>query len=524
MASLAISKNGHVRILFYDTDKRRKAIHLGSCSKKDAETVKTKVEQLLSCRVYGSTPRADLAAWLSIISEPLRKKLEKVDLIDPIERPEEVVEEQKATLKEFLDEYLKRKAPHVKPGTVAVWRQVIANLNELMPKGIRLDEITVGHAKAFHEGLKAKEMESTTIHKRIGFARQFINDAIDWEIIPKNPFAKVKTTTPSTKSNVEVPIETIEKLMPFLDPTWQTIIALSRFGGLRCPSEVLSLKWSDIDWERDRMNIPEPKVEHHEGRGVRSCPIFGELRPYLENARELAKDGAEFVVDKQAYRDAANTGEGWKNSNLRTQFLKKLAKAGIPPWKRLFHSMRASRQTELERPFALHVVCSWLGNTEAIAKKNYLLVKESDFEKAIQPCALGSALKVPSEVQNERCTEKALEDRGSDSPTKTLGKTAIALVLPGEISGGQGIRTENDSTNENIGNDEFLDDANKLRETRLALPQLRELIALWPKSSSETQREVIALLRRSANAAPKLTNAPQASAEHQVVISEGGAL
>ncbi|MFN9603371.1 MAG: hypothetical protein ACK6A7_07965 [Planctomycetota bacterium] len=31
---------------------------------------------------------------------------------------------------------------------------------------------------------------------------------------------------------------------------------------------------SVIDWEMNRMSIPEPTVEHHEGRGVRSCPIF----------------------------------------------------------------------------------------------------------------------------------------------------------------------------------------------------------------------------------------------------------
>ena len=29
-----------------------------------------------------------------------------------------------------------------------------------------------------------------------------------------------------------------------------------------------------IDWDENRMSIPEPKVEHHEGRGVRSCPNF----------------------------------------------------------------------------------------------------------------------------------------------------------------------------------------------------------------------------------------------------------
>jgi hypothetical protein len=35
------------------------------------------------------------------------------------------------------------------------------------------------------------------------------------------------------------------------------------------------------------MSIPEPKVEHHEGRGIRSCPIFPELRPILDEAFEI---------------------------------------------------------------------------------------------------------------------------------------------------------------------------------------------------------------------------------------------
>jgi integrase len=400
MASLITLDNGTRRVQFVGIDRKRKTIYLGKCSKRDAETVKFRVESLLSSTITGSMDR-DTSLWLASLTEKnkeLRTKLEAVGLVEPLEPAKKV-----PTLKEHLADFMKRHSPNVKPGTVAVWRQVVANLNELMPKDIRLDEITVGHAKAFHEGLKAKDMESTTIHKRIGFARQFINDAIDWEIIPKNPFAKIKTTTPSTKSNVEVPIETIERLMPFLDPTWQTIVALSRFGGLRCPSEVLSLKWSDIDWERSRMAVPEPKVEHHEGRGVRSCPIFSELRPYLDRAWVVWQESdqeTDFVINKQAYRDAANTGDGWKCANLRTQFLKKLAKAGISPWKRLFHSMRASRQTELERQFPLHVVCSWLGNTEAIAKKNYLLVTDSDFELAIEGNAQCNARDAKSNVKS----------------------------------------------------------------------------------------------------------------------------
>jgi hypothetical protein len=56
-------------------------------------------------------------------------------------------------------------------------------------------------------------------------------------------------------------------------------------------------------------------------------------------------------------------------------------RAGVSGWPRLFHSMRASWQTELQREFPLHVVCSWLGNSPRIAQQSYLLVTEDDFAR-----------------------------------------------------------------------------------------------------------------------------------------------
>jgi hypothetical protein len=132
----------------------------------------------------------------------------------------------------------------------------------------------------------------------------------------------------------------------------------------------------------NRMSIPEPKVEHHEGRGIRSCPIFPELRPILDEAFEIFGDKSEYVVAAPQYRAAANTAMGWKNANLRSEMTRLLRRAGVSGWPRLFHSMRASRQTELQREFPLHVVCSWLGNSPRIAQQSYLLVTEDDFAKA----------------------------------------------------------------------------------------------------------------------------------------------
>ena len=157
------------------------------------------------------------------------------------------------------------------------------------------------------------------------------------------------------------------------DAEWRLLFALSRFGGLRCPSEHLALTWSDVDWERDRFRVTSPKTEHHEGKGGRWVPIFPELRPYLEEAFELATEGAVFVINR--YRD--------RNSNLRTQLNRIIRRAGLEPWPKLFHNLRASRETELAETFPVHVVCAWIGNTERIAAKHYLQVTEDHFALAI---------------------------------------------------------------------------------------------------------------------------------------------
>jgi integrase len=115
------------------------------------------------------------------------------------------------------------------------------------------------------------------------------------------------------------------------DAEWRSIVALSRYGGLRCPSEVLSLRWNDIDWERARIVVRSPKTEHHPGRESRVIPLFPELRPYLEEAFEAAPDGAEYVVTR--YRHLAERiAGGWRNANLRTQFQRIVRRAGLQPW------------------------------------------------------------------------------------------------------------------------------------------------------------------------------------------------
>ena len=53
-------------------------------------------------------------------------------------------------------------------------------------------------------------------------------------------------------------------------------------------------------------------------------------------------------------------------------FLKIIRRAGLAPWSRPFHNIRASPETELGERFPIHVLTAWPGNTPEIAGKHYL--------------------------------------------------------------------------------------------------------------------------------------------------------
>ncbi|TWT35829.1 Phage integrase family protein [Posidoniimonas corsicana] len=189
------------------------------------------------------------------------------------------------------------------------------------------------------------------------------------------------------------------------DVEWKLIFALSRFGGLRCPSEHLALKWGHIDWEHHRITVPSPKTAHHAGGESRLIPLFPELRPHLEAAFNEAEPGSEHVISHH------RTG----NANLRTQFQRILEKAGIPAWPKLFHNLRATRQTELAADFPLHVVCRSIGNSTEIVNKHYLSVTENDY---LRGAGLGD-----DQSKGSEAAQNAAQQAHASSRTESQAKS-----------------------------------------------------------------------------------------------------
>lgn len=382
MASIARDKNGTRRILFVAADRRRRTIRLGKVSQRAAEAVKFRVDQLLAAKLTGHAVEADTARWVAALEPKMGDKLSRVGLIPKRTDTGDV------TLGDHVAGYIAGRTD-TKPNTIVHWRQAERSLVTYYGADRTLTSITTGDARDYERWLRTpaarkirnanrdmtEGLAPNTIRKRVSDAKQFFQDAVDRDLLAKNPFAALKGSVGSNRDrDFFVTREMSAKVLDACpDAQWRLIFALCRYGGLRCPSELLALKWGDVDWDADRFTVRNSsKTEHHEGKGTRIVPIFPELRPYLEQVWDEAEPGTEFVITR--YRSG--------NSNLRTQLNRIIAKASLTPWPKLFQNLRASRATELAAQHPAHVAATWLGHSTTIAQKHYWQVTDDDFAKA----------------------------------------------------------------------------------------------------------------------------------------------
>ncbi|MCX5689638.1 MAG: tyrosine-type recombinase/integrase, partial [Planctomycetota bacterium] len=313
-----------------------------------------------------------MAKWLLSRPERVYARLEKSGWVGP--RPDAVA----VTLGNLLTAFFA--AVSVKPASLVRMQQVEAAL--LAHFGATRDVSTLADcdAQAWRAELKSQEYAGATISRTVLYARQIFTWAMRHNLVKHNPFAFVKAGSQvNTARSCFVDQATIAKVIDAApDAEWRLLIALSRYGGLRVPSEALALRWSDVDWANSRMTVRSSKTEHHEGGGVRLVPIFSELLPFLREVFEGAAAGAVYVITQ--YRQGCN---------LNPHFRRIIARAGLKPWERTWHNLRASRQTELATNYPLHTACSWIGNTKAIAAGHYLQVTDADWTRATRDAAAG---------------------------------------------------------------------------------------------------------------------------------------
>jgi integrase len=367
MASIGCYGKGNrcKRILVVCADGKRRTLRLGPATMKQVEAFSVKVGQLETASITGVMD-GETARWIAGLDDTMYARIAAVGLVKARGRT-------RTTLGSLLSEFFA--ALNVKSSTEITYRQTQKSLLAFFGETRALVDISPLDADKWRQGMKAQGLSQPTISKRVKTARQIFKQAIRWKMLTDNPFSDLKAGAQTNKSRMfyvtRQMADAVIAACP--DAEWRLIFALSRYGGLRCPSEHLAMRWEDVNFETDRIVIRSSKTEHYVGGESRVIPLFPELRPHLLEVFEQAEPGSEFVISR--YRDT--------NSNLRTQLFRIIKRAGLTPWPKLFHNLRSTRQTELSKTWAEHIVCAWLGNSERIAYDHYLQVTEADYERAV---------------------------------------------------------------------------------------------------------------------------------------------
>ncbi len=387
MATISKRKRGGWEIQFV-IDGKRKSFYPGVIPKREATQVKVHLEAIVSAHKAGLSMPDATALWLADRPE-YQEKFHRLELVEAPSHHKEC-----PALLSFVKSYIQSRSD-VKASTITVWKRCQRHLERFFDEDRLLDSLTVGDAKDFRQYLVRQDLSENTIRKMCSVASQVFNDAIDRELIIRNPFQNksIPRTTRANDSRQHFVTEEVSKRVLEFLPTieWKLIFALSRWGGLRCPSEVLSLQWDHVLWDQKRIIVPSPKTEHHEGHEQRLIPLFPELEPLLSEAYHVAPEGQVKILSH--------------HSNPGVTMRKFILKAGVNPWPKTFHNMRSTRQTELTEQYGIKAACAWLGNSIRVADANYLQVPDSTWDIAsggTANCTVESAGSTANHSEHER--------------------------------------------------------------------------------------------------------------------------
>jgi integrase len=373
MATLTVDQTGNTvgyNIQWYE-GKRRRTIYLGGrrFNKQTAERLKSVVENLLYQRDNQIlTPEKSIHLWIENAPEIIRDKLVKSGLIRMPKR---------YTCQELWDNFLKSK--NVKDSTMEIYRdsreKFFARYGEIDGKTGLVKDVPVFLETDYVGSITQEQMihwkdklldnfKYTTVAKIIKSAKTAFKFAVDRKWIEKSPLDGIGRGSFIDRSKDR--IITMDEYRRMLDvcpnPKWRIIIALARIGGVRCPSEIVPLRWTDINFAKNQFTVRSPKTEQHEGKELRVVPLFLDLRVELERT---PRTGEELVVGQF---NPAQIGDILERAGLTIE--------------RPFDNMRMTRSNEVYRKWGAHCESAWIGHSSRVREDHYLVVLDEDIAKA----------------------------------------------------------------------------------------------------------------------------------------------
>lgn len=332
------------QVLQFTEHGKRRTVTLGTISRTEAEQVRLNLSRIEACHAAGIQPDPALTQWTATTTGRLRDALVAAGFAA-----------QTLTIREYLAR---------SRSTGNKLRRRLAQLLERRLGQVPLQQLTLEHATTIAAELTGN---GNTLSGKITTLRAIFRPAAEQGLIQSNPFAQIPTPkADNTQRKRFVTREEVQRIIDSTaDPELRLMIALGRYAGIRIPSELLAMKWSDINWQDRRFTVTDVKR-----RTLRVVPIFPELATYFSEAHTAAPEGVDEIWTRHRGKSPA-------------RILGRLARrAGVSMWSKPFVAMRASRETELIEQFPIFVAAAFIGNSPATALRHYAIVRPEHYDAA----------------------------------------------------------------------------------------------------------------------------------------------
>jgi integrase len=221
---------------------------------------------------------------------------------------------------------------------------------------------------------KGHPLAPGTTNKLIRECRRIFREAVDCELIYKNPFAGIRQEKIGQADWYYVsPMEYNRLILACPSLRWRGMITIAYCCGLR-RDELLNLTWSDIDFEKGRLRVVRKRAAVGKAewtpkdKDMRLLPLSMEALTVLINLHSSAEEGQVYVfVNSKGLAG----GDRIKKQNVWRDFQAIRIKAGLP--KCSLRDLRKGFCTNMAEVLPMHVVQELAGHSDIRTTRQYYL-------------------------------------------------------------------------------------------------------------------------------------------------------
>lgn len=220
-----------------------------------------------------------------------------------------------------------------------------------------------------------REVGTTTANRYLQVLGHVLNISMnEWEWISTNPVSRIKKYKEGRGRVRFLSDEERNSLLQACQHSQNlhlyTIVILALSTGAR-KSEILRLKWKDVDFERQRIILNETKNDER-----RALPLFGRAFDLMRKQKDLIESDCEYVFPSEKTGVDVQTGRTvYQPIDIKRAWQYAVAKAGVQDFR--FHDLRHSAASYLAMNGAsLVVLANVLGHKTLQMVQRYAHLSE----------------------------------------------------------------------------------------------------------------------------------------------------